>query len=169
MRKLYVILVLILFFAGYAFSVSRMERILTHGDDLLLLLAPVDPRALLMGDYMDLDYMLNRDIWAANRKSEVSSGYAVVKAQSAPSSRAVSFVRFDDGAPLAEGEFRLHYKIRGSRVISAAPAFYFQEGHGRIYESARYGRVKVGKDGKSLLVALCDANGEDIVAPSGKK
>lgn len=38
-----------------------------------------------------------------------------------------------------------------------------------IYESARYGRVKAGKDGKTLLVALCDANEENIVAPSGKK
>lgn len=170
MRKLYVILVLIVFFAGYVFSASRMEKILAEGDDLLLPLAPVDPRALLMGDYMDLTYVVNQEIRQAynGAGSNASSGYAVVKAQHRPVSRAVSFVRFDDGTPLSEGEYRLRFKVRGSRVISVASAFYFQEGQGSFYENARYGRVKAGRDGKTLLVALCDANEEDIVVAPGK-
>lgn len=171
MRKLYVILVLILFFAGYVFSASRMEKILAEGDDLLLPLAPVDPRALLMGDYMDLDYTLNNEIWRAYKSGGKSapSEYAVVKAEKAPFSRAVSFSRFDDGTPLGEGEYRVRFKVRGSRVTSAAPAFYFEEGQGRRYERARYGRVKIGPGGKTLLVALCDENEQDIAAARGKE
>lgn len=167
MRKFYLILVLILFFAGYVFSASRMEKLLAEGDDLLLPLAPVDPRALLMGDYMDLDYVLNSDIRRAY--TEKDAACAIVKTASEPVRGIASFVRFDDGTPLGENEFRILFRARDFRVISAAPAFYFQEGQGRFYEKARYGRVKARPDGKTLLVALCDEHGEDIVVPTGKE
>ncbi|CAK7047975.1 MAG: hypothetical protein DELT_00910 [Desulfovibrio sp.] len=178
MRKVYLIAVLLLFFAGYVFSASRMERLLATGDDLLLPLAPVDPRALLMGDYMDLDYTLNATIRAAVKNSPrgrerrepsltAYSGYAVVKVADSPVPRAASFVRLDNGDPLGEGEYLLRFKVRGERVITASGAWYFQEGHARQYEEARYGRVKIAENGKTLLVALCDAAGMDI--PTGRE
>ncbi len=70
MRKAYIIAVLALFFAGYLFSVQKMEHIIANGKTVLLPLAPVDPRALLMGDYMDLNYVVNEDIHKALRRAE---------------------------------------------------------------------------------------------------
>ena len=67
MRKIYILLVLGLFFAGYAVSVQRMETVLADGKTILLPLAPRDPRALLMGDYMDLRYTVNDRIRDALR------------------------------------------------------------------------------------------------------
>ena len=187
MRKLCILAILAVFFAGFGFSVVRMERLRATGADMLLALAPVDPRALLMGDYMELDYTVNNAIRNALRgkpagslsfrdRSEgiTASGKAVVRLSVAAEERrnapgdfaagfpAVVFARLDDGTPLAPGEFLLGYKARGRRVVTAAPSFYFQEGDAAVYERARFGRVKVDGNGKTLLVALCDEEGRDL-------
>lgn len=187
MRKIGILVILVVFFAGFGFSVARMERLRAGGADALLPLAPVDPRALLMGDYMTLDYAANNAIRNALRQKYGSSrqagpdgeaespqeGMAVMKRAAPDGGRvrepalalpfpAVAFDRLDDGAPLARDEMLLAFKVRGSRIITAAPAFYFQEGDARVYGRARYGRVKIDGSGKTLLVALCDDAGRDL-------
>ena len=62
MRRLYILVVLVLFLGGYALAAQRMETVLAEGKTILLALAPVDPRAPLMGDYMTLRYAVNNDI-----------------------------------------------------------------------------------------------------------
>lgn len=62
MRRLYILVVLVLFLGGYALAAQRMETVLAEGKTILLALAPVDPRAPLMGDYMALRYVVNNDI-----------------------------------------------------------------------------------------------------------
>ncbi|MFT4301841.1 MAG: GDYXXLXY domain-containing protein [Desulfovibrio sp.] len=182
MRKLYILSVLILFFAGYAFSVQKMETVLADGKTILLPLAPVDPRALLMGDYMDLRYIVNTDIRAALAKAKVVrdgsnpsqsksraedtavEGFAVLRISNEPVPQAASFIRLDDGKPLLPGEFLLGYRIRGRAVTTVATAFYFQEGTARQYEKARFGQFKVADNGKTVLVGLCDKQGK-LIAP----
>lgn len=202
MRKISILVILAIFFAGFGFSVARMERLRAVGADALLQLAPVDPRALLMGDYMTLDYAVNTAIWDALRQKEGDSrppwphyeagtsaeGKAVMKRivpaegpgdgpgdgrggrepGAPPPFPAVVFVRLDDGSPLARDEMLLAFKLRGMRVITAAPAFYFQEGDASVYERARYGRVKVDGNGKTLLIALCDDAGQDLRPARGE-
>ncbi|SBW09420.1 conserved exported hypothetical protein [uncultured delta proteobacterium] len=192
MRKIGILVILAVFFAGFGFSVARMERLRADGADALLQLAPVDPRALLMGDYMALDYAANDAIWDALRRKEGDSrhpgsyyepgasaeGKAVMKRAAPGDGRggpgaaapfpAVVFVRLDDGTPLAQDELLLAFKLRGMRIITAAPAFYFQEGDARVYERARYGRVKVDGNGKTLLFALCDDAGRDLRPARGE-
>lgn len=62
MRRLYILVVLVLFLGGYALAAQRMETVRAEGKTVLLALAPVDPRAPLMGDYMALRYVVNNDI-----------------------------------------------------------------------------------------------------------
>ena len=62
MRRLYILAVLVLFLGSYALAAHRMEAVLAEGKTILLALAPVDPRAPLMGDYMALRYVVNNDI-----------------------------------------------------------------------------------------------------------
>ena len=62
MRRLYILVVLVLFLGGYALAAHRMETVRAEGKTILLALAPVDPRAPLMGDYMALRYVVNNDI-----------------------------------------------------------------------------------------------------------
>ena len=81
MRKLYILAVLVLFLGGYALSVYRMETVLAEGKTILLPLAPVDPRAPLMGDYMALRYVVNNDIRNALRRQSAAQGAAQKAAQ----------------------------------------------------------------------------------------
>lgn len=180
MRKVYILTVLLLFFAGYVFSVQKMETVLADGKTILLPLAPVDPRALLMGDYMDLRYIVNDNIRSAlsaaeaerahrplsqpkgKAKNTTTEGLAVLRVSNEPVPGVASFVRLDDGRPLLSDEFLLGYKLRGSVVTSAATAFYFQEGTAKRYEMARFGQFKIAGSGKTVMVGLCDKQGKLI-------
>ena len=194
MRKLYILAVLVLFLGGYGLSVYRMEAVLAEGKTILLPLAPVDPRAPLMGDYMALRYVVNNDIRKAlaqraaqsaaqkaaqmnaangggtdgsassptasansrntHDESRNAEGFAVLRITNDPLPHAASFVRLDDGSPLQADEFLLAYRLRGYEVLTAAPAFYFQEGTAHQYAAAKFGVLKLAPDGKTLLVGL---------------
>ena len=187
MRKLYILAVLVLFLGGYALSVYRMETVLAEGKTILLPLAPVDPRAPLMGDYMALRYVVNNDIRkalaaqknaqgnaqenaakagqkvaTAREQKRNAEGFAVLRITNEPVPQAATFVRLDDGSPLQDDEFLLAYRLRGYEVASAAPAFYFQEGTALHYAGAKFGVFKLAADGKTLLVGLCDGGGRVI-------
>ena len=210
MRKLYIFAVLVLFLGGYGLSVYRMETVLAEGKTILLALAPVDPRAPLMGDYMALRYVVNSDIrktlrgqraaqGAAQKAAQMSAekgtpeagtsgnatngggmdssasspaasakchnthdesrnaeGFAVLRITNDPVPHAASFVRLDDGSPLQADEFLLAYKLRGYEVLTAAPAFYFEEGTAQQFAGAKFGVFKLAPGGKTLLVGLGD-------------
>lgn len=47
---------LILVLVFFAFSVMQKETLIAKGTEVLLRLAPVDPRSLMQGDYMALNY-----------------------------------------------------------------------------------------------------------------
>ena len=191
MRRLYILVVLVLFLGGYALAAHRMETVRAEGKTILLALAPVDPRAPLMGDYMALRYVVNNDIrkaLAAQKNAQKNAqgnaqehaakadqkaatareqkrnaeGLAVLRITNDPVPQAASFVRLDDGSPLQADEFLLAYRLRGYEVTSAAPAFYFQEGTARQYAGAKFGIFKLAADGKTLLVGLCDGGGRVI-------
>ena len=76
MRRLYILAVLVLFLGGYALAAHRMETVLAEGKTILLALAPVDPRAPLMGDYMALRYVVNNDIRKALAAQKNAQGNA---------------------------------------------------------------------------------------------
>ena len=177
MRRLYIMAVLVLFLGGYALAAQRMEAVRAEGKTILLALAPVDPRAPLMGDYMALRYVVNNDIRkalnaqraaqraaqenAGNGKADASreqkhnaEGFAVLRMTNDPVPQAATFVRLYDGSPLQADEFLLAYRLRGYEVTSAAPAFYFQEGTAQQYAGAKFGVFKLAADGKTLLVGL---------------
>ena len=55
---------LLLALGGPTTAVLQKERLLRQGRPVLLELAPRDPRSLMQGDYMDLDYALARTLQA---------------------------------------------------------------------------------------------------------
>jgi len=76
------------------------------------------------------------------------------------------FKRFDDGTPLAADELRIRYRVRADEVKFATNAFFFQEGHAKIYERARYGEFRVAADGECLLTGMRSEKLERLGAPS---
>jgi len=146
-------LALILFVANNDILAKR--RIIADGQIVLLEIQPVDPRSLLQGDYMALRYadgaMPPQDAAA----SLPHRGTAILALDQDGIAR---FARLDDGAPLAAGEQRLHFKRFGeSSVLQyGAESFFFQEGDADLYADAKYGVLRVDADGNSVLVGLAD-------------
>lgn len=137
-------------------SIWRNESLLASGTLVSLELAPVDPRSLMQGDYMALDWAVARELRRRLGEDLPAAGAIVVRRE-AGSSRA-ALVRLDDGTPLAERENRLAYTVRDGRIRIATDAYFFQEGRAGDFERARYGALRVGGDGRALLVGLQDAD-----------
>ena len=142
-KKIILALNLLLVFGFFAFSVVKKDRLYTGGTEILLKLAPVDPRSLMQGDYMKLNYAIRNQI-------RIDDGeYIVVKVDS---DNVANYERQqDDNKDLNEGELLIRYS-----VCIGAENFFFQEGTGNKYAHAEYGLLKVDDDGNCVLVGLCD-------------
>jgi uncharacterized membrane-anchored protein len=154
MRKglLWIVLALILIVVNA--MIFSKEQIISDGETMLLQLAPRDPRSLSQGDYMALRYSL------ANEVRRISSEQASVDGQivvTLDQQGVASFVRLHDASrPLTDKERLLRFRKRGSQVRLASNAYFFQEGHGEFYRNARYGELRVSRDGDAVLVGLRD-------------
>lgn len=147
------VLGLLLALGGPGAAVWQKERLLRGGRSVLLELAPRDPRSLLQGDYMDLDYALARTLQGLPDLPR--NGHAVLRADA----RGVAgLVRLHRGEPLQPGEFLLRYRLRGMRPRFGAESYFFQEGQGPRLQPARFGELKVDASGSALLVGLRGAD-----------
>lgn len=67
--------------------------------------------------------------------------------------RVATFVRLDDGEPLAPGELALKFRVRGNEwsthVRVGAEELFFEKGEGDRFVRARFGEVMVDGDGDS--------------------
>ncbi|NUM36275.1 MAG: GDYXXLXY domain-containing protein [Candidatus Brocadiae bacterium] len=154
---------------GLNFLVFQKERILASGRPIILKLAPVDPRSLIQGDYMVLDYEINGQIRKAleDARKEESSGYEKTKGYVVVSIAKDSLATFkrlhDPSIPLSEDEQLLKFKKHDWRVQLGAESYFFQEGHAKYYERASYGELKATPSGTTLLYALRDDKMQPIV------
>jgi uncharacterized membrane-anchored protein len=131
--------------------VYQREALLASGRTVLLELAPVDPRSLMQGDYMALEWRVARE--ADAELSRHPDGQLVLRLDD----RGVgTFVRRDDATPLGEREVRLRYRTRNGRVRLATDAWFFEEGRAGEYASARFGEFRVDESGEALLAAMRD-------------
>jgi len=160
MRKALAILAGILVLVAANYGIAAKERLRRDGQPLFLVLAPVDPRSLMQGDYMALEFQVAREAFGWRAQQRSGDGYLVL----ALDERGVgSYRRIDDGGELAADELRWRYRLRDGRPLLVTDAYFFQEGTGEIYEAARFGEFRVGRDGEALLIGLRDAE----LAPLG--
>ncbi len=143
--------------------VHHYETILSQGRPVVLALAPVDPRSLMQGDYMALDYAVRRQAedWLREREP--------VRAALEASGRGWLLLRPDGegvwrlaavtaGAPevLAGDAVALAFRWRDHGMDWGARSWFFPEGQGERYARARYGALRVAADGAALLAGLLD-------------
>ena len=151
MRKAVALLAGLAILAFANFGIHQRELLITEGRIVLLELGPVDPRSLMQGDYMRLNFAVADQAFPGRIRDDLADGHIVV----ALDARGVgSFRRFADSRPLAPGEIALRYRIRGGRPNFATNAYFFEEGQGRTYANARYGEFRVGADGDMILTGL---------------
>lgn len=153
------------------FSIYQKERLLASGAVVILELAPVDPRSLMQGDYMALNYALTQPLQQALyqqrdtcRETQTAcpsaSGHIVIHLDE--QQRAIGAV-FDQGQPLQAGEKVMQYHLSSGLLRIGTPSYFFQEGHAERFASARYGEFRVADDGTALLTYLLDENGKRIL------
>lgn len=180
--------VLVTWLVAFLFLYNQMifakEDLLKNAPRVLLELAGRDPRSLMEGDYLRLDYAVaaqlrgNRPgLWdllfrggRGGRPDQTKDwdweGVMVLRQEQADSALAAftnerqdappvgTFVRLDDGGPLAAGEFRIRYHRGINSLWIGTDAFYIQEGSADRYETATYAELAVAADGESIMIGL---------------
>lgn len=165
MSKYIALAALIIVLSLVNMSIAGKEKHLAEGTVVYLELAPVDPRSLMQGDYMALNFQVAADVYTALPKLETrrgwnwevaaTDGFAVVNLDKNKIGR---FVRIHDNQMLADQDILMRYRVRNGTVKFATNAFFFQEGHAQAYEQAKYGGFRVSEDGELLLVEMLDQN-----------
>ncbi|MFT5194835.1 MAG: putative membrane-anchored protein [Cellvibrionaceae bacterium] len=142
----------LLIYSGWA--VFKTETAIANGTTVYVELAPVDPRSLIQGDYMALNYAVSDELELGE-----SSGRLVITTDA---EQVASFIRVADGnhTPLAANELLINYSRDwsgwGNTIIIGTNSYFFQEGTGELFETAKYGEFKVAADGTPILVGLRD-------------
>lgn len=149
---------LLLLLVYFAYSVASKEDLNKNGRLILLELAPVDPRSLLQGDYMDLRYKISEDV---NYQNIPKNGYCVVTLNDNNIAKRVRFQPHKQA--LNKGEYVIKYTAKNSWQINiGAESYFFQEGHAKKYEVAKYGGLRIDEKGNSLLIGLYNEDLEKI-------
>ncbi|MBF3235194.1 GDYXXLXY domain-containing protein [Aeromonas veronii] len=154
-RQLALLLSGLAILAGINATVWRYEHAMSSGEVVLLRLAPVDPRSLMQGDYMRLNYEIARELTSRDARATQDKGSDTLVIRLDAHQVATLVV---DGKPdrLASDE-RLLQVHQSERQWQIGPdAYFFEEGSGEQYEAARYGEFRLQADGKTLLVVLRD-------------
>ena len=154
-RQLALLLSGLAILAGINATVWRYEHAMSSGEVVLLRLAPVDPRSLMQGDYMRLNYEIARELTSRDARATQNKGSdtLVIRLDAHQVATLVA-----DGKPdrLTSDE-RLLQVHQSERQWQIGPdAYFFEEGTGDQYQAARYGEFRLQADGKTLLVGLRD-------------
>ncbi len=157
-KSLIILINLIILLIFFNYSIVKKETILSEGKLVLLELAPVDPRSLIQGDYMELRYAISDEV-AIDSVSK--RGFCVVQLQ--PNGIAKK-VRLQTGKkPLFNNEYLIEYNIVDWAVHIGAESFFFEEGQSKKFEKAKYGGIKINKEGNSILIGLYDEHLKKIL------
>ncbi|NLH80014.1 MAG: GDYXXLXY domain-containing protein [Phyllobacteriaceae bacterium] len=157
MRRASFLLAGVAVLAVLGWKVWDAEALIARGDEVMLALAPVDPRSLMQGDYMRLAWALEREtIRLDGSEDAIVLGF--------DERRVGRFRRLaDGGAPAADERiFRVRRSPVGDGVMVEPHSFLFEEGRADLYAKARYGIFRVDADGRHLLVGLADADARRI-------
>lgn len=149
----FIIVNLIALIGYFNWSILAKEKIIDDGKLVLLALAPVDPRSLMQGDYMRLDYVIN-DL--PNGLNVEKRGFCILKKNAKGFEECVRFQK--ELQPLKAGEIGIRYFSEGSRYFPSvrvgAESYFFEEGTAKRYEAAKFGGMRVDEQGNSVLIGL---------------
>ncbi|MGN5291536.1 GDYXXLXY domain-containing protein [Aeromonas sp. 11P] len=154
-RQLALLLSGLAILAGINATVWRYEHAMSSGEVVLLRLAPVDPRSLMQGDYMRLNYEIARELTSRDARTTQNKGSNTLVIR-LDAHQVATLVADGKQDRLASDE-RILQVHQSERQWQIGPdAYFFEEGSGEQYEAARYGEFRLQADGKTLLVGLRD-------------
>lgn len=162
-------------------AIVQKERILIDGQTVLLELAPVDPRSLMQGDYMSLNFALSQNLsalsWGLPKDAlaKMDAQQWVVVAVQLDENKVAQLKGvyleqdgqerlWSEEGPVAEPSdvMRLRMRRHRSNWTPGTDAWFFAEGSADRFDAARYGEFAVVEGGQSLLRAMLDKDRKEI-------
>jgi len=141
-------------------GIWQKEDLIARGRPVYVELAPGDPRSLMQGDYMRLDFRIPAEVQAGLRDSTTSVRPRVVARRD---ERGVAtLMRLEDGTALDAQEFLFELTPKEGRWLLVSDAWFFREGEAQRWQPAKYGEFRVDASGKALLVGLRGPNLEAL-------
>lgn len=150
MKNIIFIISSLLVFAVLNYLIYQKEQVKANGETVFLELTFFDPRSLIQGDYMQLRYVIETN---QQYKLKEKRGYMVIGIDQ---NKIGTFKRFYDGSNLSQDEKLLRYHNKNGQVLIVPNSFMFQEGHGKLYNQAKYGVFKFDSKGNHILLGLAD-------------
>lgn len=162
-RALPLALTIPLLAAFFCIAIEDRKTLLQEGEDMLLALAPVDPRAFMLGDYMELNYELELMLGSLpegpgcllleldeNRVARPAP-HGILTGQNCDGEPAPALSMETAGGIPA----RLHLPRR----------YYFEEGLAPLYEQAAFAVLRCDGNDRCLLKGLADEKGRLLLPP----
>jgi uncharacterized membrane-anchored protein len=141
-------------------GIWQKEDLIAHGQPVYVELAPVDPRSLMQGDYMQLNFRIPGEVSARLDSLSTRERPRVIARRDA---RGIATpLRLDDGGPLSPDEFRFELTPKNGRWILVSDAWFFGEGEAQRWAKAKYGEFRIGGNGRALLVGLRGPDLEEL-------
>ncbi|QTN25283.1 GDYXXLXY domain-containing protein [Rhizobacter sp. AJA081-3] len=141
-------------------GIWQKEDLIAHGRPVYVELAPVDPRSLMQGDFMRLNFRMPGEV--QSRLDGLTSSQRPRMIGRRDERGVATLVRLDDGTALATEEFRFELTPKDGRWILVSDAWFFREGEAQRWQPAKYGEFRVDANGKALLVGLRGPNLEAL-------
>ena len=155
-------MVLTLAVANY--SIWQKQTLIATGQKVFVELAPADPRSLMQGDFMRLNYRVwnNQAALVVDRSLAAPRPYLVLQLDALG---VAQLIRTDQGnTPLANGEIKIELTPKDGGWMLVSDAWFFAEGDAKRWAAAKYGEFRVLPSGQALLVGLADAQRQAISA-----
>lgn len=151
MKKIFVVLNLLLLMIVFGYSVIKEEKNLKKAT-FYIKTVPADPRSLIQGDYMVLNYDIAES--ARMEIGNIRKGYIRIKINDL---KIAEFIRIDEEyLPPSNNEISIQFQKNGSNIDIGVNSYLFQEGTGNKFQKAQYAEVIELKNGKLRLKNLLD-------------
>ena len=180
MKKMIPLCLALLSIAVFLSLIFKNEWHLKHSQSIYVRLQPVDPRSILQGDYMRLNYQLyfapqnsnlentteqNTNQQNINQEDHIFSGHYFDQIIQNKSS-IVTYVELDPQRRVIHTSFEPLQNVQVQRLVlqnpnnrytmlyPASKSFLFAEGLAECYQQAEYAEFKVDEQGNAILTAL---------------
>jgi hypothetical protein len=138
-------------------GIWQKEQTIRHGQPVFVKLAPVDPRSLMQGDYMRLNFDLPSELrWGDGPPTAQRPTVLLRPHPGLPGAYDV----IGNDAAVAGGTTAAGIEVQLARKngqwVLVSDAWYFKEGQASRFAAARYGEFRVLPSGTAVLVGLAD-------------
>jgi len=133
-------------------AIAQKEALIGEGQPVFIALVPADPRSLMQGDFMRLNFALPSDL--NGRDNPLLTDQRPIAVAQLDDRRVARLLRMHADEPLAANELLIELTPKNGRWTVVTDAWFFKEGDAQRWAPARFGEFRVKPDGQALLVGL---------------